>query len=44
MINLNSLEHAPSVGITDFIANDFYAQEDIEANRVNRADHYNERE
>ena len=42
LINLNSLEHAPSVGITDFIANDFYAHEDIEANQISRNDHYNE--
>ena len=27
LINLNALEHAPSVGITDFIANDFYSHD-----------------
>lgn len=40
--NINSLEHAPSVGITDFIANDFYTEDVIERNQLSRADHYND--
>jgi len=32
--NINSLEHAPSVGITDFIAKDFYTAESIEAHKL----------
>ena len=28
--NINSLEHAPSVGITDFIAKDFFNHDDYE--------------
>jgi hypothetical protein len=43
LANLNSLEHAPSVGITDFIVQDFYNHEDIERNQlVHKADTYND--
>jgi hypothetical protein len=41
-MNLNSLEHAPSVGISDYIANDFYSGENIEKNILSRTDHYND--
>lgn len=41
--NLNSLEHAPSVGITDFIVQDFYQHENIERNQlVQKADYHND--
>ena len=40
--NINSLEHAPSVGITDFIAKDFYSHDTIEANKLQNPDNHND--
>ena len=40
--NLNSLEAAPSVGIQDYIVNDFRNPEEIEKNQLNKGDFYNE--
>lgn len=42
LANINSLEAAPSVGITDFIARDFHSPDAIERNQLSRADHYND--
>ena len=39
---LNSLEHAPSVGITDFVAQDFFNQDDPDRQLIQKADVYND--